>query len=51
VEINVFNFELVRRAHDAYADVDMTISPNDAMNNQWYADVGKSAVDVTSQDV
>ncbi len=31
--------------HYDVAEIDRRISPNDAMNNQWYFDVGKSAVE------
>jgi SAM-dependent methyltransferase len=41
------NFDFVRRRLEQYraATVDARISPNDSMNNQWYFEVGRSAVD------
>lgn len=40
-------FELVRKIIEDYrsAEVDRTISQNDAMNNEWYFDIGVSAVE------
>jgi SAM-dependent methyltransferase len=42
------NFDFVRAAHECYESrvVDERLSPNDTMKNEWYLEVGRSAVDV-----
>jgi SAM-dependent methyltransferase len=42
------NFDYVQKLLKNYqaATVDSRISPNDSMNNQWYFEVGRSAVDI-----
>lgn len=44
----MYNRELIANALDRYdaSEVDPEISPNDRMNNQWYFEVGRSAVEV-----
>jgi SAM-dependent methyltransferase len=44
----MFNRELIESATSHYtaSQIDQEISPNDLMNNQWYFDVGRSAVEV-----
>ncbi len=44
----MYNRELIETALRNYAasQVDQEISPNDLMNNQWYIEVGRSAVEV-----
>lgn len=42
------NFEIVHGYYESYknATVDPHISPNDSMNNQWYLQIGRSAVEI-----
>ena len=44
----MYNFQLIQELYKNYASatIDKRISPKDAMNNQWYFDVGRSAVEV-----
>lgn len=44
----MFNLSFINQIEDAFlsAEVNRKISPNDAMQNQWYDDVGRSAVEV-----
>lgn len=44
----MYNFDLLNSCHANYGlqPVDPEISPNDLMNNQWYFEVGRNAVEV-----
>jgi len=44
----MFNLALVNQIESTYlsSEINRKISPNDAMQNQWYYDVGRSAVEV-----
>jgi SAM-dependent methyltransferase len=44
----MYNFDLISKVVANYnnAPVDQDVSPSDMMNNQWYFDVGRSAVEV-----
>lgn len=44
----MFNLDLIDKIVASYkaGEVDMEVSDNDLMNNQWYSDVGRSAVEV-----